>query len=58
MDGSEGGIFSKDPNWKSLFLLKIKIKKTPSCQTKNIMPSSRTFIGTSWPVAEVKKSLH
>ena len=34
MKGVEGGIFSKAPYWKYLFLLKIKIKQSPGCPTK------------------------
>ena len=34
MEGDEGGIFSKTPEWKSLFSLKIKIKQSPGCPNK------------------------
>ena len=34
MEGDEAGIFCGAPDWKSLFLLKIKIKQNPSCQIK------------------------
>ena len=33
MEGDEGGIFSKAPDWKSL-LLKIKIKQKSGCPNK------------------------
>ena len=32
--GDEGNIFSKAPGWRTLFLLKIKIKQNPGCQNK------------------------
>ena len=32
--GDEGGIFSKTPDWKTLFLLKMKIKENPGCSNK------------------------
>ena len=35
MKGAEGGIISKAPDWKTLFLLKIKSKKTQAAQIKN-----------------------
>ena len=34
MEGDEGGIFSKASDWKSLFLLKIKIKQNTSFPNK------------------------
>ena len=34
IEGDEGGIFSKTPDWKSLFLLKIKIKLSLGCPNK------------------------
>ena len=34
MKGDEGGIFSKAPDWKTLFLLKIKIKQNSGCPKK------------------------
>ena len=34
MEGDEGGMFSKAPDWKPLFLLKIKIKQNPGCPNK------------------------
>ena len=34
MEGSEGDIFRKAPDWKPLFLLKIKIKQNPGCPNK------------------------
>ena len=35
MKVDEGGIFSEAPDWKTLFLLKIKIKQNPGCPIKN-----------------------
>ena len=37
MGGDEGGIFSKTPHRKSLFLLKTKNKQTQALQMRNIM---------------------
>ena len=34
MKGDEGGNFSKAPDWKPLFLLKIKIKQKPAYRNK------------------------
>ena len=34
MEGDEGGIFSKTPERKSLFSVKIKIKQSPGCPNK------------------------
>ena len=34
MKGNEGGIFSKAPEWRTLFLLKMKIKQNPDCPNK------------------------
>ena len=34
MVGDEGGIFSKAPDWKCFFLLKMKIKQNPGCSNK------------------------
>ena len=34
MEGDVGGIFSEAPDWKSLFLLKIKIKQNSGCPNK------------------------
>ena len=34
MEGDEGGIFSKTPEEKSLFSLKIKIKQNSGCPNK------------------------
>ena len=34
MKRDEGGIFSKAPDWKTLFLLKMKIKQNPGCPNK------------------------
>ena len=36
MEGDEVGIFSKAPDWKPLFLLKIKIKQNAGCPNKDI----------------------
>ena len=46
MEGDEGVTFRKAKAWKSLFLLKIKIK-TQTPQKRHIMQSSRTFIRIS-----------
>ena len=56
MQGDEVSIFSETPDWKALFLIKIKIKQTQTAQRRNIMQSSRTFIRKSGPIADVKKS--
>ena len=43
VEGDEGGIFRKAPDWKSLFSLKIKVKKKLSTvQIGNTMQSSST----------------
>ena len=34
MKGDEGDIFSKAPEWKTLFLLKMKIKQNLGCPNK------------------------
>ena len=34
MQGDVGNIFSKAPDWKPLFLLRIKIKQNPGCPNK------------------------
>ena len=34
MKGDEGGIFSKAPAWKTLLLLKMKIKQNLGCPNK------------------------
>ena len=34
MEGGEGDIFSKAPDWKPLFFYKIKIKQNPCCTNK------------------------
>ena len=35
MKGDEGGIFSKAPDWKTLFLLKMNIKQNTCCPNKD-----------------------
>ena len=45
MKGDVGGIFSNAADWKTLFLLKIKIKQNPAAQIKNEnVVFSNTFI--------------
>ena len=34
MDGDEVDIFSKAPDWKTFFLLKIKTEENPGCPNK------------------------
>ena len=34
MEGDEGDVFSKAPDWKPLFSLKIKMKQNPGCSNK------------------------
>ena len=52
MKRDEGGIFSKAPDWKTLFLLKIKIKQNPGCQNKewkcSLQTLSSEYEGLSW----------
>ena len=36
MKGDKGGVFSKTPGWKSLFLLKIKIKQSSGFPSKEL----------------------
>ena len=36
VEGDEGGIFSKAPDWKPLLLLKIKIKQNPRCPNRKL----------------------
>ena len=54
MEGDEVGIFSNVPDWKPLFLLKIKVNKTQAAQTKT---SSSTLFRISRPILKVK-NLH
>ena len=52
----EVGIFSKAPDWKPLFLLKIKHKQNPGCRNKQYrFQFLNTFIRISGPILEVKK---
>ena len=55
MKGNEVGILSKAPDWKPLFLLKVKIK-TQAAQTRNIMESPITFIKVSGAYPRIKKT--
>ena len=43
MKGDEGGNFSKVPDWKPLFLLKIKIKQKPACRNKEYNVAFKHF---------------
>ena len=36
IEEDQGGIFSKDPEWKPLFFRKIKIKQNPGCPNNKI----------------------
>ena len=55
-EGGEVGIFSKAPDWKPLFLLKIKHKQNPGCRNKQYrFQFLNTFIRISGPILEVKK---
>ena len=60
MKGDEGGIFSKAPDWKTLFLLKIKIKQNPGCSNKewkcSLQTLSSEYEGLSGPM--IGKTLH
>ena len=44
MKGDEEGIFSKAPNRKPVFLLKIKIKQNPGCPVKEHKCSLQTLL--------------
>ena len=51
MKGDKRGIFSKAPDWKTLFLIKIKIKQNPGCANKNknvVFKHFRQNIGPIW----------
>ena len=52
MEGDEGGILSKASDWKSLFLLKVKIKQNTSCPN---LKKKKKLIRTSGPNTEVKR---
>ena len=60
MKGDEGGIFSKAPDWKTLFLPKIKIKQNTGCPNKEwkccLQTLSSEYEGLSGPM--VGKILH
>ena len=56
MEGVEGGIFSKVPDWKPLFLLKIKLTKAQDPQIRKIMQTSSTGIRFLGLIPELKKS--
>ena len=43
MKGHEWGIFSKAPNWKPLFLIKIKIKQNLRCPNKEYNEDFKHF---------------
>ena len=50
VEKSEGGIFSKAPDWQPLFLLKMKLKRNPDCPNqecnsilKHIYQNIRTY---------------
>ena len=57
MKGDEGGIFNETPDWKSLLLLKIKIKQSSGCPSKEFNAIFK-YINQkiSVPIPEVKKS--
>ena len=53
MEGVEGGMFSKAPDWKPLSLLKVEIKQNPGCPYKkynaifkHIHENIRTYHGS------------
>ena len=61
MKGDEGGNFSKNPDRKPLFLLKVKIKQEPACRNKeynvackhfhqNIRAYPRSWKNLHWPM--------
>ena len=49
IEGDEKGIFSKNPDWKHLFLLKMRVG-----QIRPIIQSSSTLIGKPRPIPTVK----
>ena len=53
MEGDEGCIFSKPPDWKPWFLLVIKTKQ--NCQNKKYNAIFQPFIRISGPIPQVKK---
>ena len=58
MEGDVGGIFSEAPDWKSLFLLKIKIKQNSGCPNKeyNSIFEHINHITRAYPRSQKKKS--
>ena len=55
MKGDQGVNFSKAPNRKPLFLLKVKIKQKAATRNKEYNTGFITFIRISGPIPEVKK---
>lgn len=43
MKGDDGGHFSKAPDQKPLFLLKVKVKGKPACQKKEYNVAFKHF---------------
>ena len=54
MEGDEGGIFSKAPDWIPLFLFKIKIK-IQATKIRNIIQSSSAFVKILGSIPVLKK---
>ena len=53
MEGDKGDIFIKAPDWKSLLLLKVKVKQNLVCPNKEY---NTVFTGISGHTPEVKKN--
>ena len=58
MEGDKGGIFIEAPDWKSLFLLKIKIKQNPGCPNKEYNIIFELFYQNIRVYPRIKKNLH
>ena len=54
MKGDEGSFFSKAPDWKPLFLPKIKFKQNQAAQIRNTMLYSSIIIRISGPMPKPK----
>ena len=57
MEGDEGDIFSKAPDWKLLFLLKIKNKQNSGCPNKEYNGILKHIHQNIWAYPRSKKNL-
>ena len=58
MEGDEEVIFCETPDWKPLFLLKIKIKQNPSCPNKEYNGIFKHIYQNTMAYPRSKKNLH